>query len=53
MGAGGHRRVPDRLEKNGGEILDIIKVAPNPDFCAVPATHHGVTDENTFSHHSA
>ena len=32
MGAGGHRRVPDRLEKGGGEILDIIKVPPNPDF---------------------
>jgi hypothetical protein len=35
MGAGGHRRIPDRFEKGGGEILDIIKVAPNPDFCAV------------------
>ena len=22
----------DRFEKNGGEILDIVKVAPNPDF---------------------
>ena len=22
----------DRLEKGGGEILDIIKVPPNPDF---------------------
>ena len=32
MGAGGHRRVPDRFEKNGSEILDITKVAPNPDF---------------------
>ena len=32
MGAGGHRRVPDRFEKNGGEILEIIKVPSNPDF---------------------
>jgi hypothetical protein len=31
MGAGGDRRVPDRFEKGGGQILD-IKVAPNPDF---------------------
>ena len=32
LGAGGHRRVPDRFEKNGGEILEIIKVPSNPDF---------------------
>ena len=32
MGGRGHRRVPDRFEKGGGEILDIIKVVPNPDF---------------------
>ena len=32
MGAGGDRRFTDRFEKGGGEILDIIKVPPNPDF---------------------
>jgi hypothetical protein len=47
MGAGGSPI------KGGGEILDIIKVPPKPGFCAVLATRHGVTDENTFSHHSA
>jgi hypothetical protein len=41
------------LEKGGGEILDIIKVPPNPDFLPFLKTRHGVTDENTFSHHSA
>jgi len=35
------------------KFFDIIKVPPKPGFCAVLATRHGVTDENTFSHHSA
>ena len=32
LGAGGDPGFTDRFEKGSGEILDIIKVAPNPDF---------------------
>ena len=34
MGAGAEATAvfTDRFEKGGGEILDIIKVPPNPDF---------------------
>ena len=41
----------DRLEKGGGEIIDIIKVPPK--ILRRSCNAHGVTDENAFSHHSA
>jgi hypothetical protein len=52
-GAGATAAFTDRFKNGDGGILDIIKVPFQTRILRRSYNAHRVTDENTFSHHSA